>query len=221
MAIELKNRPRANLHPEFWDAVRFYTDEMGMSVVNKMRGAKNERHARKLAKKYSRVLLNMKEARDRDSKLETTLLHSDWDEIHSNAFNELVFTKHNAIMRPIRRAEANKVWNIGTYSCVVKREAFSITSPNPRQILFRPVIDVEKYPDLALYTGPNHPHQSAHTCWGGYSTWVTSSLKKFNLSDLQEAMYKFLTHYTPGDALAQANKGTFPWFEEVKRESDN
>ena len=223
MAIKLKSKPRAIVRPEFWDALRLYTDEMGLSVVKKIRGAKNERHAAKLAKEYARLLENMKAVRNRDPELETTLIHSSWDELTSNSLGELVFNKKQVIMRPTRYMDQAQfpVWDTGAYSCVVARNAFSISSPNPNAIEFRPIIDLEKFPELAGRGRPFHPHQSAHTCWGSYTVWVTSALKKFNVADLQDAMWKFVSHYTPRDTLAGADLSSFPWYVEVPREINN
>lgn len=225
MAIKLQARPRAILHPEFWDAVLLFTDEIGLSVVKAIRGAKNQRHAEKLARDYAHVLSNMKAARARDPKLETTLIHSAWDEIGSNLQGELVFTKNNPIMRPIRYADRNNSYYIGKYTCVVKRDAFSVSSPKPNRVFFLPQYDVADHPSLVNNIGrnrANHPHQTASgTCWGGYSAWVMTSLKRFNLADLQDAMYKFLTHWTPNDTLARpTNSSVFPWYKEYHA-SDN
>lgn len=217
MAIKLKNKPRAQLHPQFWDAVDIFTEEVGLSVVKLIRGAKNERHAKQLARDYAKVLQNMKAIRDRDPELETTLIHSEWDEITSNGMGELVFVKDKVIMRPIRRGSTSPIYDAGRYTCVVQRKAFSVTNPNSNHIQFRPDIDLEAHSSQA-----NHPHQKgSNTCWGGYGKWVMTALRYFNLADLQNAMYKFVTHYTPGDTLAHPSRGQFRWFKEVPHESNN
>ena len=139
MAIKLKEKPRAILHPEFWDAVLLFTDEIGLSLVTAIRGAKNQRHAKQLAAEYSQILANMKLARNRDPKLETTLLHSPWDEITSNPLGELVFIKNNVIIRPLSRRDTdnhrnNKSYEAGRYKCIVKRDAFHVNAPKQNRI---------------------------------------------------------------------------------------
>lgn len=210
MAIVLKDKPRAELRPEFWDAIRPISQDIGMDILDRIRGARSKKQAKHLSKRYAPLLLNLQKARNKNPKLETRLIHSNWTTITGRLTGTmspcLEFIKESAIMRPIRQADRYATWEIGDYHCIVPVDAFGAENVRPSRIRFKPRIGIESEEGL-------HPHQTERsTCWGSYATWTVQSLKTFNIADLQDAMYKFLTHYTPGDTLTRPRH--FHWYKQ-------